>query len=255
MKNGFFMAYALGAYAVAMANIAYIIAFLGNVIVPKTINGGSWGVFPWPAVPSADPTIQLVFAVGLNTLLVLVFGLHHSITARSSFKAWWTRIVPAPIERATYLYMTAAMSALLVWLWQPIPITIWKVESTLPVILITSGYLAVWCLMFAATFHFGHFGFFGLAQVWERVRNRVEGEASFTNRYLYAIVRHPISLGWMLTPWIVPHFTVGQLVFASSAAAYVLVATRFEEADLIAQLGERYRRYRSEVPAFLPRLR
>jgi methanethiol S-methyltransferase len=239
LQNFIILAYAGIAYILAMANIGYIVAFLADFGVPKTVNSGSYDGNPWRAA-------------AINAALVIGFGLHHSITARTAFKRWWTRFVPDHLERATYLYMTAAATALLVVFWQPIPITLWRVEAVPAIVAITGLYLAIWAAMFAATFQFGHLGFFGLAQAWRRVHSTPQPDAPFASRWLYAVVRHPISLGWMLTPWIVPHFTVGQLVFAVVATAYVLIATPFEEADLTEQLGDTYRRYRERVPAFLP---
>lgn len=239
MRNIIILAYAGIAYLLAMANIGYIVAFLADFGVSKTVNSGSYDGNLWRAV-------------AIDAALVIGFGLHHSITARTAFKRWWMRFVPSHLERATYLYMTAAATALLVIFWQPIPITLWRIEAVPAIAAITGLYLAVWTAMFAATFQFGHFDFFGIAQAWSRVRKTPPTNTPFASRWLYAVVRHPISLGWMLTPWIVPHFTVGQLVFAASAAAYVLIATPFEEADLIEDLGDTYRRYRKRVPAFLP---
>jgi methanethiol S-methyltransferase len=247
MKNPFILLYAGIAYVLAIFNIGYIVAFLadfdmpliGGYGMPKTINTGRFDGNIWQAVT-------------INALLVLGFGLHHSVTARASFKRWWTRYVPQYIERATYLYMTVAMTAMLVILWQPIPITIWRIEATWAVATIVSIYLMIWTMMFLATFHFGHFSFFGLAQAWQRIRGQGGGEPGFAARYLYAVIRHPISLGWMITPWVTPHLTIGQVVFAVSATIYILAATPFEEADLIGEFGERYHRYRREVPAFLP---
>ncbi len=233
------LAYAGIAYLLALANIAYIVGFLADFGVPKTVNSGGYDGDLWRAV-------------AIDAALVLGFGLHHSITARTAFKRWWTKFVPAHIERATYLYMTAAATALLVIFWQPVPVTLWRVESVPAIIAITALYLAVWGAMFAATFQFGHLGFFGFAQAWRRVRRTPPPETPLASRYLYALIRHPISLGWMLTPCLVPHFTIGQLVFAASATLYVLMATPFEEADLIDELGDAYRRYRERVPAFLP---
>lgn len=241
ISKTFTLAYAGIAYLVALANIAYIIGFLADFGVPKGINDGTPG--------------GLWLSVAVNLGLIWLFGLHHSATARRWFKARWTRIVPPSLERAAYLYMTAIATSVLVVLWQPIPITVWQVEDTVAYWAIWTAYLGVWGMMFSATFHFGHFGFFGLAQAWAKVTGAGPAETSFCARWLYGLVRHPISLGWILTPWITPHMTVGQTFFAIGVTAYVLVATVFEERDLVVELGDTYRRYRRDVPAFLPRLR
>lgn len=234
------LVYAALAYLLALANIAYIVGFLADYGVPKAINDGIPGPL-WPTV---------AFDLGL----IWLFGLHHSATARRWFKARWTRFVPPAAERATYLYMTAAMSVLLFGLWRPLPQTVWQVESPAIAAAILCVYLLTWAVMLAATFHFGHFGFFGLAQAWARFRDRAPGPGPFCARGLYGLVRHPISLGWILLPWLTPHMTVGQMVFAAGVLGYVLVATPFEERDLVAELGETYRAYRRRVPALLPRI-
>ena len=240
MRGTFYLAYAIGAYIIGLASIAYLVGFLVDFGVPKGIGDGAVGPV-WTAI-------------AINAGLVFGFGLQHSITARTAFKRWWTQVIPAPIERATYLYMTAIMTGLLVLLWQPIPITIWSVEPLWAQAAIYALYLGVWLMMFSATFHFGHFGFFGLTQAWARFRKAPPASAGMTARYLYALVRHPISLGWMITPWLTPHLTVGHVVFALATLVYILAATPFEEADLIDELGDDYRTYRKRVPAFIPRL-
>lgn len=105
--------------------------------------------------------------------------------------------------------MTAGLTVLLVWLWQPIPATVWQMSNPVGVGFVWAAYLGVWGLMFSATFPIGHFRFFGLAQAWERVRGTPAPQASFTLRWLYGIMRHPISLGWMLVQWLTPHMTLG----------------------------------------------
>jgi len=240
LRKPLILLYAGGAYVLALANIAYIVGFLSDFGVPKGINDGTVGAL-WPSV-------------ALDLGLIWLFGLHHSTTARRWFKARWTRIVPPALERATYLYMTATATALLVILWAPVPVTVWTVDNDAAFWTIWAAYLSVWAMMFSATFHFGHFGFFGLAQAWAKVAGWPQTDGSFCARWLYGIVRHPISLGWMLVPWITPHMTIGQLTFAIGTMIYVLVATVFEERDLVAELGERYRGYRAHVPAFVPRL-
>lgn len=241
MKSAFYMVYAAAGYVVGMLCVLYFVGFLAGAGVPKSIYDG-------------DST-SIGLAVLIDMALVLLFGLHHSVTARSSFKRWWTKIVPEPIERATYLFMTAGVTYVLVAFWQPIPVTIWSLDNQIAQYCMYVAYALAWTMMVAATFHFGHFSFFGLAQAWNNVRRNPPRREQLSARYLYALVRHPISLGWMVTPWLTPHLTVGHIVFAAAATLYIVIATHFEEADLIDELGESYESYRERVPAFIPGLK
>ncbi len=241
IRKSLLLIYAVVAYLLATAALLYIMGFLIDFGVPKGIGDGK-EIGLWPAI-------------AIDVGLIGAFGLHHSITARTSFKRWWTRIIPAPIERATYLYMTVTMIGLLIHFWHPIPITIWHVQSPLASGAIVVLYLSIWTMMSAATFHFGHFRFFGLAQAWQNFRQLRPKPANMTERYLYALVRHPISLGWMTAPFATPHLTAGHLVFAGATLTYVLLATPFEENDLIAEIGEPYMNYRERVPTYVPFLK
>jgi len=238
MQRYSILIYALIAYAVAGANLVYVMGFIAGIYVPKGINDGIQGEF-W-------------MAVAIDVGLLWLFGFHHSITARTWFKKHWTKIIPPSIERATYLYMTAFTTGLLILFWRPIPIPVWHVDNEVLIGIVYALYLLVWSLMLCATFQFGHFGFFGVQQAWQRFRNNRPADASFSAKWLYGMVRHPISLCWMLTPWITPHLTVGQIVFAFGITSYILIATPFEEMDLIGEIGEKYRSYRKVVPAFVP---
>lgn len=238
LRKTLILLYATGGYVAGLASIVLIVSFLADLPLPWAIDAGAPGAF-WPSV-------------AINLALLWGFGLHHSVTARRWFKRRWTRLIPPELERATYLYMTAALTVILVGLWRPIPETVWYVSDPIGAGLLWATYLGVWGLMFSATFPIGHLRFFGLAQAWEKVTDVSAPEAGFTARWLYGVIRHPISLGWMLVPWITPHMTMGQIVFAVGTAVYVLIATIFEEADLLAELEETYREYRRRVPAFFP---
>lgn len=239
MKRLFTLLYGAGGYVIGLVSVAYMTAFLADFAVPKGISDGE--------------TTTLWNAALVDAGLVALFGFHHSLFARTWFKRWWTRIIPASIERATYLYTTAIMTAVLVIFWQPLPVTLLRFEATWSIALMIALYLSAWGMMLGATFHFGHFSFFGLAQAWAAFRQSPPAtNTQLTTRWLYALVRHPISLGWMITPWLTPHLTLGHVVFAFSTLIYILVVTPLEEADLIEELGESYRNYRKAVPAFLP---
>ena len=238
IRKGLMLVYAAGAYALSMGALLYLVGFLADFGVPKGVRDG----------PATAPWLACLIDVGLLGL----FGLHHSVTARTTFKRWWTELVPAPIERATYLYMTTAMTALLVYFWRPIPIVVWDVHSPALVAVIRVLYIALWLVMTAATFQFGHLRFFGLTQAWESLEPSPATASNLTARYLYGLVRHPISLCWILAALLTPQLTVGHVVFAISAFVYVTLATPFEEADLIDALGEPYVEYRKRTPAFIP---
>ncbi len=230
--------YAVGAYAASSICLVYVMGFLINQFVTKGISDGEMNSV-WSSI---------LVDVGL----IFLFGLHHSITARRSFKKWWTRIIPQPIERATYLYMTSGMTFILIYFWQPIPQVVWSISSEIAIGLIYTLYASVWLMMTAATFHFGYLNFFGLMQVWQNFRNSPPSSSQLTIKYLYSLVRHPISVGWMVAPLVVPTLTIGHIVFALATMVYVLIATHFEESDLVIELGDSYTEYQAKVPAFIP---
>lgn len=230
--------YAGIAYLAGIVSIAYIAGFLLDFGVPKGITDGPAG--PWR------------LAVAVDLCLIVMFCSLHSLTARRSFKRWWLHVVPQHIERATYLYMTAATTWLLVALWRPIPQAVWQIDNPIGAASVVAASALVWTMMFAATFHFDHLSFLGIRQALDHYRQRQPSGTRFTARFLYSLVRHPISLGWMLVPWLTPRLSVGQLMFALSVTAYILIATRYEERDLVAELGSEYKDYRTRVPAFLP---
>ena len=189
-----------------------------------------------------------------DVLLLALFGLQHSVMARCGFKRWWTRVVPPAVERSTYVWATSIVLALLFWFWLPIKApVVWRVENGFCVALLWSLFGIGWLVVLVSTFLINDFELFGLQQVFARLRQRVMPEAQFRTPLLYRYVRHPLYLGLLLSFWAVPVMTAGRLVFALGCTAYILIGVALEERDLLAQFGERYRRYRTEVGMLLPR--
>ncbi len=238
MKKLLYSLYAVGAYTVGMASLVYLGGFVIGAPLAKTIDAGTSA--PLPSM------------LATNLALLLLFLVPHSVMARPRFKAWWARIMPRELERTTYILYAGLSTLALIWAWQPMPGMLWHFESTLARLLLYAAYAAGWGIIVVATFNIDHFAFFGLRQVWDAIRDRQPQVASLTARYLYGIVRHPISLGWLIVFWSTPHMTVGHLVFAAVMSLYIAVATPLEEADLTAELGDDYVRYRGRVRAFLP---
>jgi protein-S-isoprenylcysteine O-methyltransferase Ste14 len=193
-------------------------------------------------------------ALAVNLALLLLFGLQHSVMARPSFKTAWTRAVPKELERSVYVLIASLVLAVLMWQWRPIPTPVlWHAESAFGIALAWSIMCLGVAVLLWATFLINHFELFGLQQGWITLRGGQLRSPAFVTPWLYRIVRHPLYVGWLLIFWGVPTMTAGHLLFSAGMSGYILLAIQFEERDLVAHIGEPYRRYRQQVPALVPR--
>jgi protein-S-isoprenylcysteine O-methyltransferase Ste14 len=233
-----FFIYGTLSYLTFLGTYLYAIGFIGNFGVPTTLDG----------VRSGPLGLALAIDVGLLGL----FALQHSVMARKWFKDWWTRIVPKPLERSTYVLFSSLALILLFWQWQPIGGVVWNIEQ--PVIRMTLyGLFGVgWLLVLASTFLINHFDLFGLRQVFLYFIGREYTEMKFRTPMLYKHVRHPLYLGWLFAFWSTPTMTLAHLVFAIATTAYIFIAIQLEEKDLVDAYGDQYRHYKKRVPMILP---
>ncbi len=230
--------YGAAAYAFFLVTFAYAIAFVGNIIVPKTIDSGTPGL--------------LVEALVVNTILLGIFAVQHSVMARQGFKRVWTRIVPEPVERSTFVLFSTAALALLLWQWRPIPDVVWSVENPIAVAVIHGVFWLGWGVLLLSTFLLNHFELFGLRQVISRLMGWRIPAPQFRTPFLYKRIRHPLYFGFLLGFWATPTMTMGHLLFSVATTGYILIGIFFEERDLINLFGDQYRRYRKQVSMLIP---
>lgn len=231
-------AYGLFAYLLGLSTVAYAVGFLANAFVPKSVDAGV-------THSVGDPFV-------VNLTLVGLFGLQHSLMARPGFKAAWTRLVPKPIERSTYVLCASLALGILTWGWRPLPAEIWQTGGVLEPML-WGVFLGGWLLMFAAVFMIDGHRLLGLRQVTAYLRGRDPEPIDFQTPALYRFIRHPIMTGFLIAFWITPQMSVGHLLFAGGMTGYILVGLILEERDLVVAFGDQYGEYRAEVPMFIPR--
>ncbi len=235
--------YALVSYALFTISFLYALGFVGNYVVPKSID---------KSIDVGSPTI-LSEAIVVNLLLMSLFAIQHSVMARPAFKRWSAKFLAPACQRSTYVLLSSLILLLLFWQWRPIPTPIWQASGG-AAWLLTSVHWLGWLIAFASTHMIDHFDLFGLRQALVAWRGAEMPSQSFRTPLLYKIVRHPLMLGFLLAFWATPEMTVGHLLFALANTAYILVALQFEERDLIAEFGATYQQYRQRVPMLVPRL-
>lgn len=238
MKKLLGFGYATLCYLLFLGVFVYLIGFVGDILVPKSIDGPG--------------SASLATALLVNFGLLALFGVQHSVMARKGFKQWWTRIAPWHLERSTYVLAASLVLALMMWAWRPMPETVWSIESSPWVTALHAVFWIGWGIVLLSTFLIDHFRLFGLKQAWSHLKGRKSKPPEFQTPGLYKVVRHPLYLGFLLAFWSTPHMTVGRLLLSGVWTGWILLAIQLEERDLVRFHGSAYERYRERVRMLIP---
>jgi protein-S-isoprenylcysteine O-methyltransferase Ste14 len=235
------LGYGALSYLIFLVVFLGAIGFVGNLMVPKSIDFG--------------PNVPLAEALAVNVLLLGLFAVPHSVMARPGFKRWWTRLVPPPVERSTYVLLSSLLLALLFWQWRPMPEAVWDMQQPVARTALWLLFSAGWLVVLLSTFLIDHFDLFGLRQVYLYATGKPYVPPPFRTPALYRVVRHPIMFGFVVAFWATPTMTWGHLVFAVLTTVYIIIGVQLEERDLLAAYGSVYEEYRQQVSMLVPWLK
>jgi protein-S-isoprenylcysteine O-methyltransferase Ste14 len=242
MSRATTLIFAIVAYAIFFATFLYLIVFVGDfAFSSRTVDVG--------------PDAPVAVAVVIDLILIALFGLQHSVMARPGFKEKWTRIVPQPAERSVYVLSASVMLMILFLFWRPIDAVVWNVTSPALHDILWFLFWVGWGTVLLSTFLINHFELFGLQQAWLYCRGRECAKPEFRTPFFYKWVRHPLYLGFFLAFWAAPEMTAGHLLLAAGMSAYMLIAIRYEEHDLVGLFGKDYENYREQVGMLTPKFK
>jgi protein-S-isoprenylcysteine O-methyltransferase Ste14 len=239
MRRWSFFAFGIFCHLLFLVTYAWLAAFVGNLWVPNSLD--------------SPPQGNLGAAIAIDLALIALFAVQHSVMARPWFKRAWTRIVPEPIERSTYVLLSCVVLAVLMWQWRGLGGVVWDVQQPAARGLLWALFAAGWFLVPLVSLMINHFDLFGIRQVWLHLKGRPYTALPFRTPYLYAHIRHPLYIGWTIAFWATPTMSVSHLIFATTLTLYMATAALIEERDLVRHFGEEYRAYQKRVPMFLPR--
>jgi methanethiol S-methyltransferase len=230
--------YSVVSYLAFLATFVYFAWFSDGLGVPRTVDNA--------------PPATLAAALAINIGLMLLFGLQHSVMARPGAKRALTRVVPARLERATYVLASSAALALLMWQWRGVAGVLWHVHGfTFAAALWTLNALG-WLGVPLCSFMIDHFDLFGLKPALNGFRKVSFERKGFVVPLLYKYVRHPMMTSLLIGLWVTPHMTVGHLVLSLGMTVYVVIGVHFEERALARELGQAYALYQATTPKFFP---
>ncbi len=219
----------------------YATGFLLNLYVPKSVDSG--------------PVNPVGCSLVINTFLLLLFGIQHSVMARKSFKKKWTKVIPDYFERSCYVLSSNLILTTIFIFWQPVTIPVWSIGSLIPKVIIYILFAIGCVLLIYSLLIIDHFEFIGLRQINFYLSKKKYRSVEFKMPSIYRYIRHPMYLGTLIAFWATPEMTLGHLLLSLGMTLYTLIGIRFEEKDLISLYGDEYNRYMQTVGMLIPKMK
>lgn len=239
----------MGRSLTLLASVACYLAFFVAFVY---LIGFVAGFAPLPTTVDKGLAAPAGVAALIDVALIALFGVQHSVMARPGFKAGWTKVVPAPLERSVYCLASALALIVLFAFWHPIAGSLWSVESPGWRIVLWVLFFIGWGVLFVTTHLINHWELFGLSQAWHHFRGSTAPPPQFRTPLFYRWVRHPLYSGFLLALWATPDMTYGHALLAFGLSVYIFVGIAYEERDLIGHFGETYVEYRRRVGMVVP---
>ncbi len=241
-----------------MPYVIFLYALFGYIASLVTLTYLIFWVYGWDFMKySVDrPVIALEgnpFIIDL--VLLLLFGVQHSLMARESFKKRFMKHFSPAMIAATYATASSVCLVLIFLFWQPVEGIVWAFHEGVGYWVLSGLYVFGWVFAFIATFIIDHFALFGLRQGYRELRNIPEPKPVFQVKFFYKYVRHPIQAGTLVGLFSAPVMSYSHLLFAVGMGIYILIGLWFEERSLTALFGESYETYRRTTPMLIPFLR
>jgi protein-S-isoprenylcysteine O-methyltransferase Ste14 len=229
---------ASGADVVAL--VCYGLALAGVAALAARVVSLGLG-FHWHLLTLAEPWAWLVDLGWLG-----LFGLQHSGMARTPFKEWWTRFIPANLERSVYVGVAGLLSIAMSLNWQPIAgDALWSLPWWLEGMALLGVIGVSYC-----TRYFDQRDFLGLVRVTQPLQSSNPDVLQITGPYRW--VRHPMTAFALLFLWAQPEMSPTLALLSGGFTLYIFLALPLEEHELVKRFGSSYEEYRRRVPMLVP---
>jgi len=191
-----------------------------------------------------------------NTLLLVQFGVLHSVLLSDLGRKWMTHLAPfglgKPLSTTLFASIASVQLLLVFLLWSPSHV-MWAAPQGWPGWILTGLYAMSWGLLVKSMHDAGMDVQIGLLGWWSVWKNEHPVYKPFSRSASFSRVRQPIYLSFALILWTAPVWTPDHVFAAVLWTAYCVAAPLLKERRYLRFYGAAFARYQRTVPYWLPR--